>query len=47
MATNALTADSRAPHRNVRMVQFGILSPDELVSTKSIQLYQVKGQIEL
>ncbi|XP_067948896.1 DNA-directed RNA polymerase II subunit RPB1-like [Watersipora subatra] len=30
MSTNALTADSKAPVRDVKRVQFGILSPDEL-----------------
>ena len=31
MATNALTADSKAPVKDVKRMQFGILSPDELV----------------
>ena len=34
----ALTSDSKAPVRTVKRVQFGILSPDEIVSFISLDL---------
>jgi hypothetical protein len=33
---NACIADSSAPYREVKRVQFGILSPDEIVSLKCV-----------
>lgn len=35
---NACISDSSAPYREVKRVQFGILSPDEIVNILEIKL---------
>ena len=39
------TNDSKAPLRHVKRVQFGILSPDEIVSTTHVNFHDVNSII--